>query len=114
MDPKIYSLLHVTSGFLLTALTFRAFASPTPETRKQTMMLTGILSLVMLVAGFGLHAKLYKGMFPGWVAVKIGCWLGLSALAGIAYRSPGKTGLLAWIAAALVATAIAMVYLKPF
>ncbi len=110
MDPKIYSVLHVASGFLLTAMTFRAFAAPTPETRKSTLMSTGILSVLMLVGGFGLMAKLHYGWEP-WLLTKIGCWLGLSGLAGFAYRSPGRTGVLSWIAVVLVVAALAMVYL---
>lgn len=110
MDPIIYQVLHVASGFLLTALTFRAFAAPTPETRKRILMLSGITSLVMLVGGFGLLAKLgYKASEP-WVLAKIACWLGLSALAGIAFRKPEKTGMLSLIATVLIITAIVMVY----
>ncbi len=111
MNPIYYSFLHVASGFLLVALTFAAFANPAPEARKRTLMLTGILSLIMLVGGFGLVAKVLGGAWPHWVLVKIACWLGLSALAGIAYRKPEKIGLLRWIAIALVVTALAMVYL---
>lgn len=110
MDPNIYSFLHVTSGMLLVAFTFAAFANPVPEARKRSLMLTGILSLVMAVAGFGLLAKVYPGAFPIWVIVKLVCWLGLSALAGIAFRRPGSVGALRWIAVALVATAVLMVY----
>jgi hypothetical protein len=42
------------------------------------------------------------------------CWLGLSALAGMAYRRREQAGLFAWVAMVLAATAVAMVYLKPF
>ena len=114
MSPTVYHILHLCSAFLLVALTFRAFAAPTPETRKQTLALAGVASLVMLVAGFGLHAKLYSGTFPGWLVVKIACWLGLSALAGFAYRRPGQVGLLGWIAFALIVAAVWAVYAKPF
>ena len=49
-----------------------------------------------------------------WLFVKIGCWLGLSALAGRAHRSPGSTKALSWVAFALVLTAVVMVYVvKP-
>ena len=111
MSPNTYYILHVVSGFLLTGLTFGAFAAPTPETRKRTMAFTGILSLLMLVGGFGLAARLHYGVTAPWLLIKIGCWLGLSALAGMAYRMPKKTGLLSIVAAALVAIAVATVYL---
>ncbi|MEM1449456.1 MAG: hypothetical protein AAF957_22330 [Planctomycetota bacterium] len=110
MDPKLYSVLHVASGFLLTALTFRAFAAPDPETRRSMLKWTGILSLLMLVGGFGLVAKLnYE--WEWWIFVKIACWFLLTGLTGMAYRMPQRTGLLSWVAAALVITAIVMVYM---
>lgn len=111
MNPIYYSFLHVTCGFLLVAFTFAAFANPVPEARKRSLMITGILSLVMLVAGFGLHAKLYAGSFPIWLIVKILCWLGLSALAGISFRRPESVGTLRWIAIVLVTVALAMIYI---
>ncbi|MEM6675698.1 MAG: hypothetical protein AAF726_22800 [Planctomycetota bacterium] len=110
MDPKVYSVLHVASGFLLLALTFHAFAAPKPETRKKILASTGVLSLLMLVGGFGLMAR--KGYdWEAWLIVKIVCWLGLSALAGFAYRMPGKSSLLGWVASTLVVVALVMVYI---
>jgi chromate transport protein ChrA len=50
----------------------------------------------------------------GWLVVKVVCWLGLSALAGIGYRRRGKAGLLIAVALFLIVTAVTMVYLKPF
>ena len=107
---KIYSFLHVAAGFLLTALTFAACAAPDPEKRKRSLMLTGILSLVMLVGGFGLVARVYDNQWASWMFVKIACWLGLSALAGIAYRKPEKGGGLMLLATALVLVAIGTAY----
>lgn len=113
MSPATYSVLHVAAGFLLLAITFRAFAHPVPESKRSVLAWSGIASLVMLVAGFGLLAKLKYG-FPGWIVVKLVCWLGLSALAGVAYRKPGSTGALTLVAALLVVVAIYMVYFRPF
>ena len=110
MSPTTYYIVHVISAFLLTALTFGAFAAPTPETRKRTLAFTGILSLVMLVGGFGLMAKFHYEWAP-WVFIKVGCWLLLSGMAGMAYRKPEKTGLLSFVAGILVAVAVSTVYL---
>ncbi len=114
MDPLYYSLLHVIAGFVLVGYTFSAFAAPRPERRGMHLMITGIASLVMLVAGIGL---LHKGGFgwpwPMWALVKIGCWLILSALAGIAFRRPGIASILSLIATALVVVAVYCVYMKP-
>jgi len=113
MDPSIYSILHVGSALLLVAVTFQAFAAPQPERRKQALMFSGILSILMVVAGFGLVAKLHYG-FPGWIIVKLVCWLGLSAMAGIAFRRPEKAKALSLITTVLLVVALIMVYTRPF
>ncbi len=112
MSPIFYYVLHVSSVLVLTAYTFYAFAAPA-ETRKRVMMITGIASLLALVGGFGLQAKLNYG-FPGWLIVKLVCWLGLSALAGFGYRRRGAVGTLSLVAVVLVIVAVVMVYTKPF
>ena len=112
MSPNIYSILHVGSIVLLTGWTFYAFAAPA-ESRKRVMMITGILSLLALIAGFGLQAKLKVG-WPGWLIVKIVCWLGLSALAGFGYRKREAAGTLMVVAAIFVLLAVTMVYTRAF
>ena len=112
MSPTIYYILHVTAVVVLTGYTFYAFAAPA-DTRKRVMMITGIASVLALVAGFGLQAKLNYG-FPGWLIVKLVCWLGLSALAGFGYRRRGAAGMLAGLALLFAFIAVVMVYTKPF
>lgn len=112
MSPTFYYILHVGSLLVLFGYTFYAFAAA-PETRKRVLMITGIASLLALVGGFGLQAKLGYG-FPGWLIVKLFCWLGLAALAGIGYRRRGAAGALALIAVVLAVVAVVMVYTKPF
>lgn len=112
MSPTVYQILHVVSLLVLTGYTFYAFAAP-PEARKRVMIITGIASLLALVAGFGLQAKLAIG-WPGWIFVKMFCWLGLSALAGIGFRRRGAAGTLAVIAIALILVAVVMVYTRLF
>jgi uncharacterized membrane protein SirB2 len=113
MNPVYYHILHVFALLVLTAQTFAAFANPAPENRRQTVILTGIASLLMLISGFGLLSKLYAGHFPGWVVVKLVCWFGFSALAGLAYRRPQLRGKLSLIGFALLLIALVMVYAKP-
>ena len=116
MSPAFYSILHVVSILVLTGFTFYAFAAPL-ETKKMVMIITGIASLLALVAGFGLQAKFKSGWptpWPGWLIVKIVCWFLLSGLAGIGYRRRGAVGALSVAAVALVAIAVTMVYLRPF
>jgi hypothetical protein len=112
MNVLVYYILHVISVLVLTGYTFYAFAAG-PETRKRVMMITGIASLLALMAGFGLQAKLNYG-FPGWLIVKLVCWFGLSGLAGFGYRRRGAAGTLALVAVVLAAVAVVMVYTKPF
>lgn len=112
MSPAFYHVVHVVSVLVLTGYTFYAFAAP-PETRKKVMIITGVASLLALVGGFGLQAKLAVG-WPGWFIVKLVCWLGLSALAGIGYRRRGAAGTLAIIAVVLAFVAVLMVYARPF
>lgn len=114
MNPSFYYILHVFSLIVLTAHTFMALANPAPENRKRTMMITGIASLLMLISGFGLLAKVYPHQLPGWAIVKLVCWLAYSALAGLAYRKAHLRGVLSFIGLSLVLVALVMVYLKPF
>ena len=53
-------------------------------------------------------------MLPGWLIVKLACWLGLSALAGFGYRRRGAAGTLMIVAVLLAFIAVVMVYTKPF
>ncbi|MCP5023773.1 MAG: SirB2 family protein [bacterium] len=108
-----YYLLHVIGLLLLTATSFSALGAPTPERRKKALMLTGILSLVMLVGGFGLLGRLNYG-WPHWVIIKIACWVILSALAGLAFRMPKAKGLLSLIGMLALAVGVYMVYERPF
>jgi len=114
MSPTFYSIIHVSCVVFLIAITFQAFAAPDPKRRKRTMMLGGILSLLIVVAGFGLVSKLGLKMASGWIAIKLVAWLGLSALSGMAFRNPKTARALTVPAAVLVVAAIWAVYTKPF
>ncbi|MCX6937202.1 MAG: SirB2 family protein [Verrucomicrobia bacterium] len=111
MNPAIYSIIHVFSLLVLTGYTFHAFAAPA-EARKKVMIVTGIASLLMLISGFGLLAKVYQNQFAPWVIVKLVCWLGLSALAGIGFRKRDKASVFIAVILALVFVALVSVYTK--
>lgn len=112
MTPTTYYIIHLVSLFVLFGYTFYAFAAPA-ETRKKVMMITGIASLLVLVSGFGLISKVHANNFQGWMFVKMGAWLGLSAVAGFGYRRRGAAGVLALVAVLLAAVAVFMVYKRP-
>lgn len=106
-------LIHVLGVLVLAAYTFYAFAAAA-ETRKRVMMITGIATLLVVLTGIRMWQGLYSFEMLGWIWVKIVCWLGLSALTGIAYRRREKAGMLIGVTLALATVAVAMVYLKPF
>jgi hypothetical protein len=105
-------LLHVCSAIFLVGWTFYAFAGP-PESRRRVLAYSGIASLLVLLTGLRLWQGMY-GFHGGWVVVKLVCWLGLSAIAGMAYRRRSRVQLFLWITVILVTTAVEMVYFKPF
>lgn len=109
-----YQLLHLVSLIVLTAHTFMAFANPAPENRKRTMMTTGIAALLMLGSGFGMLAISKIPVATGWVLVKLFCLIGVSALAGIAYRRPHLRATLSLTALVLISVAVFMVLFRPF
>jgi uncharacterized membrane protein SirB2 len=108
-----YHILHLLSLIVLTAHTFMAFANPDPANRKRTMMITGIATLLLFISGFGMLTVLKISFLTGWVLVKFVCWLGLSALAGVAYRKAHLRGVLSLVALVLITVALTMVYLRP-
>lgn len=113
MSPTFYSILHVFSMLAVIGGTFYAIAAPA-ETRKSTLAMTGVASLLALIAGVGLMHKLGYA-WNGWAIVKIACWLGLSALGGFAYRRRSVCPCVyKGIALGLALVALIMVYLKPF
>ncbi|HIG12691.1 MAG: hypothetical protein ABGY71_13745 [bacterium] len=109
MPIALYHILHVAGALLLAGFTFAVFANPSPERRGRSMMTLGILGAIVLVAGFGLLAKLSLG-FEIWVILKLVAWLGLSALSGLAFRKPELCGLWRLLAAGFLCLAVYAVY----
>ncbi len=105
----VYQITHLASLIALTGGAFYAFAG-SPESRKKVMMITGIASLLMLISGFGMLARLHSNQFQPWVIVKLVCWLALSGLAGIGYRKRDNAPMFISIIAVIVLTALYMVY----
>ena len=54
MDNRLFLLLHVTSVILLSGVTFAAFAAPQSENRRPSLMMSGVLSLLVFLTGFGI------------------------------------------------------------
>lgn len=113
MPIPFYYHLHVFAVILFVGCCFAACAAPTPDRRKLILALSGVAGILVLIAGFGLQAKLQVG-FPGWLLVKIVCWLALGALAGMPFRQPERARFWTIIFSAIAFVAVAMVYYKPF
>lgn len=113
MSIQLYQILHLVSVILLTAVTFGALAAPRPEERRTSLLWSGLMAVVALVSGFGLHARLGYA-FAGWVFVKIACWMGLAALTGLAYRRPAQRRSLTVLAVVAVVLAVGVAIVKPF
>ena len=112
MSLPTYHVLHLSSIIVLLGYTFYAFAAPA-ETRKRVAMITGVAALLTLISGFAMLGKLHLG-FPGWVAVKLVCWLGLSVMVSFAYRKRAQADAFMLVALVLAITAVAMVFVRPF
>ena len=110
MPYQLYQIIHVFSVIMLAGIAFAALAAPRPENRRFSLMWSGIFAVLSLVSGFGMLG----GRFPGWVIVKLACWVSLAALVGLAYRRPEQARSLTVITALAVLIAVGMVVLKPF
>ncbi|MGH7994965.1 MAG: hypothetical protein ACREFX_01285 [Opitutaceae bacterium] len=110
---ELLHIVHVASAMMLVGYVFYGFAAD-PSKRKHVMSLSGIAALLVLVTGLRMWQAQFGFALAGWIVVKIVCWLGLAALAGIGFRRRSRPGLLALITLALATLAIAMVYTKPF
>lgn len=113
MPVTFYHVLHLVSLFCLFGATFAAFAAPQPERRKFSLAASGIASLLVLISGFGLLAKLHVG-FPLWIVIKLVCWFVVSGLAGVAFRKRELIRPLTVLTVVLAFVAVAMVYCRPF
>lgn len=105
-------ILHVASIVTLIAYTFYAFAA-LPQTRKKVMIITGVSTLIALLTGIRMWQGMFDFTMATWVIVKLVCWLGLSALTGLAYRKREQAGALMAVVLLLATVALVMVYVKP-
>ena len=112
MDPLLYKVLHL-GGVMALFMGLGIGLLVDSSAKKQGAMFHGIGLVLILVAGFGLVAKMKLG-FPGWIIAKLVIWLILGALPALAKRQVIPT-CVAWVAALILGLAAAYlgVY-KPF
>lgn len=113
MSFQLYQIAHLFSVIMLVGIAFAALAAPRPENRRFCLMWSGVVALVVFVSGFGLLGLGGFG-FPGWVFVKLACWIALAALVGLAFRHPSESRTLTVIAVVAVLLAVGAVVMKPF
>ena len=118
MSPAFYHILHLI-GILMLFLGFGALlgrslaGSDDTRVRKLGGITSGIGLVLILVAGFGLIAKLGYSYSAPWLLVKIVIWLALGGLIALINRKPALAPVLWWTLVALGGLAVVMVYLKP-
>lgn len=122
LSYEIYKLLHLfgiimlfmsVGGVMLYALNGGTKADNT--WRKTAAITHGIGLVFILVAGFGLLARVgISWPWPGWVFVKLIIWLVLGGVTGLIYKL-GPTGKGLWYVVILLGVIAAyMAIFKPF
>ncbi len=111
MSYEVYKLIHLGAIFLfLSSAAVLLLARPQGLAWK---IISGVSSLVILVAGFGLVARLGGGM-PAWVQAKIVLWLMLTGLGHmVAKRFPSQAFRAYWAILLLAVVAAALAIYKP-
>jgi len=113
-----YKFLHITAVvFVLLSLGASLYQAKNQNWlgRRQMSILNGISLVILLVAGFGLLARLAVS-FPwqGWVFVKLIAWLGLGSMHFLSRRLSDSANLLWWVTALIAILATSMAIYKPF
>ena len=101
MTYSFYKFVHL-AGMMGLFLAFGSMLAGNAH-RTFTSILHGISLVAMVVAGFGMLAKMgiLKGMPPSWVLVKLLIWLLFGALMAVIRRRPAFSGILFWVILAL-------------
>ncbi len=121
MSYETYKLIHLISGFLLFSIAggVALYAANGGDKagntlRKLVGILHGIALLGILVAGFGLLARLGIGGIPGWVWAKLVVWLVIGGIATLPYKRPQLGKVFLWLVPLLGGVAAWLAVAKPF
>lgn len=122
MSYEFYRILHLIGifGVLLSLGGMAIFVSTGGSrssfgARKLVGMIHGIGLFLVILAGFGLLARLglTSGM-PGWVIAKIVIWLALGGIPTLIYKKPQQAKLWFFAIWILGACAAVLAIIKPF
>lgn len=120
---EFYKVLHILGVLLLFAalgglsLTVANGATKATSTVRKLVAVThGIAMFIILLGGFGTLARmgLAHGNLPGWILVKLACWVVLGVLVAIPYRRPALARPIFWSLPVIGAIAVIMAIYKPF
>jgi hypothetical protein len=120
---ETYKVLHIL-GVLLGFATLGGLAltvangatKSTSSVRRLIAIAHGVATFIILVGGFGALARLgvSHGSLPGWILVKLACWVVLALLVALPYRRPELARAVFWFLPVLGGIAIVMAVYKPF
>lgn len=119
MSYEFYKVLHLL-GLALTLLSFGGIlmfamnggTKATNQFKRGVMVSHGIGLLLLLVAGFGMLAKMGSNGLPTWAILKLVIWLSFGGLIALAYKQKFASTL--WLVIpALVVVATLLAQNKP-
>jgi uncharacterized membrane protein SirB2 len=118
MSYQFYKILHLVGIMLLflslgAAIVRARFAATETAVKKWISITHGVSMLVILVAGFGLLAKLQLSL-PGWAIAKLGIWLVFGGWIAVINRKQQATALHWLVLAALGLAGTLLALYKPF
>ena len=119
---ETYKVLHIL-GALLAFATLGGLAltvangatKSTSSVRRLVAISHGVAMFIILLGAFGALARLgvMHGNLPGWILVKLACWVVLAVLVAIPYRRPGLARTTFWLLPVLGGIAVVMAIYKP-
>lgn len=120
MSYLVYKWIHLVGVFMVLVsfgglVVVHSLAPANARWRRLGAITNGIGLAVVLVAGFGLMARLGLGAtFPVWLLLKLLIWLLFGALMMVVGRKPELAGGLWWSSLILAALAAYLALYKPF
>ena len=121
MSYFTYKFLHLIGIFMVlfslgSLIVSRAISlTEKPPWKRTLSAVNGIGLLVVLVAGFGLLARLgILWPWPGWVFLKLFIWVLLAFIASIVTRHPASGRILWWVSLFVAVVAAFLANFKPF
>jgi hypothetical protein len=115
---EAYKVMHLVGVFMIVA---GLAAMPivmwlgggNPQGRKLAAMTHGGGLAIVLLAGFGMLARLHLSPAQGWIMGKLAIWLVLGGMIALAKRQARRAGLVWILTFALAGTAAYLAIYKP-